>query len=138
MNKLTGGTLSIDVGGSGIKGMVLDPEGRPINDRVRIRTPRPASASAVLDTIEKVAARQPVYERVSVGFPGVVRFGAVMTVPNLELGHHPFIAGYTYEELVGKAALKADGYRQWSQHVTIAIEQILHTWNPHQLLHSAR
>ena len=54
-------------------------------------------------------------------------------VPNLELGHHPFIGGHTYEELVGKAALTADGYRKWSLHVAMAIEQILHTWNPHVL-----
>ncbi len=77
-------TLSIDVGGSGIKGMVLDPEGRPLNEKVRIKTPRPADPSAVLDTICRVAARQPEYGRISIGFPGVVEFGVVRTAPNLD------------------------------------------------------
>ena len=81
---LTGGTLSLDVGGSGIKGMVLDPGGTPLNDRVRIETPRPANPQAVLQTIASVAEHQPPFERVSIGFPGVVQFGVVMTAPNLD------------------------------------------------------
>ena len=78
------GTLSVDVGGSGIKGMVLDVKGEPLNERVRIETPRPATSEAVLSTIVEVAGRQPEYDRVSVGFPGVVQFGIVRTAPNLD------------------------------------------------------
>jgi len=190
-------TLSLDVGGSGIKGMVLDAGGNPLNEKVRIRTPRPAEPDAVLRTIRKVVAKQPEFDRVSVGFPGVVEFGVIRTapnldgdwsgvrlaeaigkmtgkpcraandadvqgygaiegkgvemvltlgtgmgsaifsnghlVPNLELGHHPFADGKTYEELVGDAARKAMGNTPWQRWVKRVILQILPIWNPHRL-----
>jgi polyphosphate glucokinase len=190
-------TLSLDVGGSGIKGMVLDLQGNPLNEKVRIRTPRPATPKAVLKTIAKVIARQPEFNRVSVGFPGVVEFGVVKTapnldgdwsdvplageierltgkpcraandadvqgygaiegigvemvltlgtgmgsaifsnghlVPNLELGHHPFADGKTYEDLVGDATRKAVGKTQWKRWVKQVINQILPIWNPRRL-----
>lgn len=84
MNELTTNTLSIDVGGSGIKGMVLNPAGEPLNEKVRIKTPRPATPRAVLETIARVAEQQPDFDRISIGFPGVVEFGTVKTAPNLD------------------------------------------------------
>ena len=81
MSRLKGGTLSIDVGGSGIKGMVLDPNGTPLNERVRLTTPRPALPAAVLDTIGQVAQAQPDFDRVSIGFPGVVRLARCIPRP---------------------------------------------------------
>ena len=71
------GILSVDVGGSGVKGMVLDSEGKAQNERVRIVTPRPASPDAVIRTIVEVAEQQPEFDRVSIGFPGVVQFGTI-------------------------------------------------------------
>ncbi len=76
-------TLSIDIGGSGIKGMVLDDEGQPVNDRARFPTPDDAGPKAVLKVVKRLVALQPAFDRVSVGFPGVVSAGVVRTAPNL-------------------------------------------------------
>jgi len=79
-------TLSIDIGGTGIKGMVLDAEGNAITERVRVRTPQPADPEAVLGAISEVIAGLGEFDRVSVGFPGVVSEGTTRTAPNLHEG----------------------------------------------------
>ncbi len=184
-------TLCIDIGGTGIKMIVLDARGRPVNERARMLTPHPAKPLAVLDVIRRMLPTQPHFDRVSVGFPGVVIDGVVFTaanlgpefwksyrlqqelaeltgvpvrvindadlqgygviegrgvelvltlgsglyldgrlVPNLELGHHPFKKGKTYEERVCDRVLKRIGKKEWTRHVLEALEQITLTFNP--------
>lgn len=78
-------TLAIDIGGTGLKASVLDNEGAMITDRVRVDTPHGCPPDAIVDAL--VSLVQPLastgYERVSVGFPGVVRRGKIVTAPNL-------------------------------------------------------
>src|SRR3954462_7551223 len=74
-------TLAIDVGGTGLKAVVLDPEGEMISERVRVETPYPCPPSVLLDELDKLAKNQPEYDRVSVGFPGAIRRGRVREVP---------------------------------------------------------
>jgi polyphosphate glucokinase len=76
-------TLAIDIGGTGIKMIVLDAAAKPINERARMLTPLPATPAAVLGVITTMVAQQPAFDRVSVGFPGVVKRGVVFTAPNL-------------------------------------------------------
>ena len=76
-------TLSIDIGGTGIKMLALDQEGRPTTERQRMLTPHPARPAAVLEVIGRMLAGAPKFDRVSVGFPGVVFDGVVQTAPNL-------------------------------------------------------
>jgi polyphosphate glucokinase len=76
-------TLCIDIGGTGIKAIVLGPDAEPLTERGRIATPRPATPRAVLKAILGLAKAQGEYDRVSVGFPGVVRRGVVETAHNL-------------------------------------------------------
>ena len=76
-------TLAIDIGGSGIKVILLDSTGQPLGERARLKTPSPATPDAVMATIEKLVAEQSPFDRVSVGFPGVVRRGVVYTAINL-------------------------------------------------------
>lgn len=76
-------TLAVDIGGSNIKASVLDHQGRPAADNVRSPTPKPATPAAVLQTIAELAARLPRFDRISVGFPGVLRGGRVCTAANL-------------------------------------------------------
>jgi polyphosphate glucokinase len=190
------GTLCIDIGGTGIKMIVLDARGRPVNERARMLTPHPARPAAVLEVIRRMLPAQPHFDRISVGFPGVVRDGVVYTaanlgteywrghhlehelteitrtpvrvindadlqgygvidgrgvelvltlgtglgsaifldgrlVPNLELGHHPFKKGKTYEERVGDAALKRIGKKEWTRRVLEELAQVQATFNPH-------
>ena len=84
MAPLTGGTLAVDIGGTGVKMLVLDNRGDPLSERARRDTPRPASPAAIVETIVEMAQKQPPFERISVGFPGVVHDGIVATAPNLD------------------------------------------------------
>jgi polyphosphate glucokinase len=74
-------TLAIDVGGSGLKATVLDPDGEMTSERVRRETPYPCTPPVLLDELTALAATQPAYDRVSVGFPGAIRSGRVREVP---------------------------------------------------------
>jgi polyphosphate glucokinase len=186
-------TLSIDIGGTGLKMLVLDPAGGALNERSRVDTPRPATPQAVLKALRGLIATQPRFDRVSVGFPGIVHDSVVKTapnldaawvgfdlgaaleratgkpvrvcndadvqgfgdiagngvemvitlgtglgsaifvdgrlVPNLELGHHPFQGGKTYEDFVGRAALEKVGKKHWRRRVLKVIEQLEPIWN---------
>ena len=76
-------TLSVDIGGTGLKTLVLDEAGKPVTERLRVDTPRPATPRAVIGAIVKLAQQQGEFDRVSVGFPGVVRKGVTETAWNL-------------------------------------------------------
>lgn len=183
----------IDVGGTGIKALVLDPAGKPLTDRHRIATPKPATPRAVLRVIGQLAAAVGEYERISIGFPGVVKSGVIHTapnlhrdwngyslereleqalgaparvandsgiqgygaitgrgvemvitlgtglgaslfvdgvrLPNLELAHHPFRKGDSYEQQLGVVALDKIGKRKWNERLAEAIELLARTFN---------
>jgi polyphosphate glucokinase len=77
-------TLAIDIGGSGIKAVLLDEEGQVVSDRQRVPTPaKPIARDTLLQAIDEAAAPLGAFDRVSVGFPGYVRDGRVLTAPNL-------------------------------------------------------
>ena len=186
-------TLCIDIGGTGIKVMVVSSRGKPISERSRIETPHPATPKAMAAALRAILPDQRTFDRISVGFPGVVRDGVVRTapnldpswsgfdlagairkatnkpirvlndagvqgyaairgkgvevcvtlgtgfgfslfvdggyVPNVELGHHPFRKGRTYEEALGKRALARLGRKKWNRMLARAIEQIHKTFN---------
>jgi polyphosphate glucokinase len=76
-------TLAIDIGGTGLKAAVLDVGGRILGQRVRVKTPADATPQAVLDALTELVKPLPAFDRISIGFPGVVRRGTVLTAPNL-------------------------------------------------------
>jgi polyphosphate glucokinase len=76
-------TLTIDIGGTGIKMLPLDAEGAAASERARELTPQPATPAAVLEVVKTMLAAQEPFDRVSVGFPGVVVRGVIKTAPNL-------------------------------------------------------
>ncbi|HQU15935.1 MAG: chromosome partitioning protein ParA [Chromatiales bacterium 21-64-14] len=186
-------TLAIDVGGSGLKAAILDGRGTMCGERVRVPTPRPATPEAVIGAILALVAPLRPFDRVSVGFPGVVVEDVVRTapnldgdwagvalaaelgralgvpvhaandadvqgygaikgrgvelvltlgtglgaslfmdgrlVPNLELGHHRFRKGETYEEQLGKAARKDIGDPKWNKRLAKAIRRLRKLFN---------
>ena len=190
-------TLCIDIGGTGVKALLIDERGEPIGERQRVETPRPATPAAILAAIKKVVAPLGKFDRASVGFPGVVTKGMVRTapnldkgwndfplaekltaalgrparvlndagvqgfgviagkgvemaltlgtgmgcalfvdgryVPNLELAHHPFRHGDTYEDYVGAKALAKHGRKKWNKHVAKVIKQVIPIFNPDRL-----
>jgi len=187
-------TLAIDIGGTGLKATILDAKGKPVHERVRVETPRPATPAAILAALAKLCAPLGKFDRVSVGFPGVVVKGVTMSapnlheqwkafplqkqlekifkkpvralndagvqgfgvihgegtemvitlgtgmgcaiyvdgryVPNIELAHHPFHNGKTYEEFIGMKALKKIGKKRWNKRVKHVLEQVQPIFNP--------
>lgn len=180
-------TLAIDIGGTGLKAAVLDNEGEMLTERLRVETPPECPPALMVKMLAELVAPFKSYDRVSVGFPGVVRRGKILTAPNLgteewegfdldmaltkklgkpvrvlndadiqglgaihgkgvemvitlgtglgsslfedgrlsthvELAHHPFRKGQTYEEQLGNAAVKKAGKKKWNQRVSKAIK----------------
>jgi polyphosphate glucokinase len=185
-------TLAIDVGGTGLKASVLDAAGKLVAARVRVLTHYPCAPKDFVNALAALVAPLPDFDRVSVGFNGVVRKGLVLTaphfvtrsgapgapvvpkllaawtgfdlaaalsasfgrpvrisndadlqglevvsgsglelvvtlgtgvgtglfldgklMPHLELSHHPFRKGQTYDEQIGDAALRKIGLKRW-------------------------
>jgi polyphosphate glucokinase len=182
-------TLAIDVGGSGLKASVIDEAGRLLTDRVRVDTPVGSPPGETVEVLTRLVAPLGAFDRVSVGFPGVVRGGRILTAPNLghkgwkgfdlagalgralgkpvrvandadvqglaviegkgvemvitlgtgfgtglyldgrlaphlELSHHPFRKGESYDEQLGNAARKRVGRKKWNRRVRRAIRNL--------------
>ena len=178
--------LTIDIGGSGLKAAVVDRAGEMLTGRVRIKTPATLTPEILVATLVKLVQPIAPFDRASVGFPGVVRDGTIVTAPNLgsdrlkgydlaaalraalrcrvrvandaavqglvairgeglelvitlgtgfgtalfnggrplptlELAHHPFRKEETYEEQLGKRALKKIGKKRWNRRLDRAI-----------------
>ncbi len=180
-------TLSIDIGGTGLKASVLDEAGNMAVDRVRVDTPKPCPPDVMIATLTTLVADLPEYHRISVGFPGVVRKGKILTAPNigteswkgfdlatalgealgnkpvkvindadmqglaaivgdgvemvitlgtgfgtgiyidgklgphLEMAHHPFRKGETYDQVLGDEGRRVAGTKTWRKYVQEAI-----------------
>jgi polyphosphate glucokinase len=52
------------------------------HDRVRVETPYPLSPDKLVSVIESLLTQLPKFDRVSLGFPGMVREGKVLTAPH--------------------------------------------------------
>ncbi|GAB4165813.1 MAG: ROK family protein [Terrimicrobiaceae bacterium] len=77
--------LGIDIGGSGIKGAVVDIEtGELVTERFRIPTPQPALPNAVADVIEKIAANFQYRGPTGITFPGIMKRGVVYSAANVD------------------------------------------------------
>lgn len=95
-------TLAIDIGGTGVKAIVLDADGNPLGDRLKVPTPQPATPEAVLRSIGQLCEQLRPFDRVSVGFPGVVRKGCTLTAHNLHPDWVGFDLAKAVEQLTGK------------------------------------
>ncbi len=94
-------TLAFDIGGSHLKAGILSPAGDMISERVRIVTPKPAKPKAVVAGLVSLADQLKHFDRVTIGFPGVVRRDTVFTAPNLgtKLWHGFKLAAVITKEL---------------------------------------
>jgi polyphosphate glucokinase len=75
-------TLAIDCGGSGLKGSVLDHDGAMVADPIRIPTPYPMSPELFVAVLCDLAGQLPAADRATVGVPGMIRHGQVITTPH--------------------------------------------------------
>lgn len=76
-------TLSIDIGGSGLKCALLDANGTMISERLRIDTPYPCPPQRLIEALVELTKPLSGYHRMSVGFPGLIRDGRVVNIPSL-------------------------------------------------------
>ncbi|MBD0292738.1 MAG: ROK family protein [Jiangellaceae bacterium] len=108
-------TLAVDCGGTGLKAIVLDDEGRPVSERVTLRTPYPCPPDVMTAAVVKLAAKTGQhFDRVSVGFPGMVRGGIVYATPHYVTAAGPF------------TAVRPELLRQWASHdIRATLEQAL-------------
>lgn len=89
--------------------MLLDAKGKPVSERQRIPTPVPATPRAVLAGLDKLRKLiDGKFDRVSVGFPGVVKHGIVYEGWNL----HPLWAK--------QVPLAAELKKRWKKPVRVA------------------
>jgi len=78
--------LGIDIGGSGIKGALVDLDsGQLASDRIRIETPTSFHIDEVTQTITTLVREFDYSGKVGVGFPAAVADGIVLTPPT---AHH--------------------------------------------------
>ena len=77
--------LGVDVGGSGIKGGIVDLDvGELITDRHRIATPQPATPKAVAKVVRRVVEHFEWDGKVGVAIPSIVRHGVVHSAANVD------------------------------------------------------
>jgi polyphosphate glucokinase len=77
-------TLAVDVGGTGLKASVLDGSGHMLAKRVRVATPHPCRPETLLRAIADLVTSLPPFDRISMGFPGVICDGRTITAPHFE------------------------------------------------------
>jgi polyphosphate glucokinase len=75
-------TLTVDCGGGGIKASVLDEAGTMRVHPVRVPTPYPMSPRLFVETLTGIADQLPKAERATVGMPGMIRHGVVVSTPH--------------------------------------------------------
>lgn len=75
--------LTIDIGGSNVKAIVLDGNGNPVSEYKKLPTPQPSSPPNILETIKALVKQLPAFDKISAGFPGYIKNGIVKTAPNL-------------------------------------------------------
>jgi len=93
--------LGIDIGGTGIKGALVDlPSGEILTDHLHWPTPQPATPGSVSAVIKKMIGHFQFNGPVGVGFPGVIRRGVVGSATNLS----PVWIGKNAEKLFKKSA----------------------------------
>ena len=91
--------LTIDIGGSHIKAVILNAAGGIISDYKRVSTPVPAKPEPLLTAIKQLVTDFD-FDKISVGFPGYVKNGIVITAPNLETASW---SGYNLELALSKS-----------------------------------
>lgn len=85
------GILSIDIGGTHLKAGVVDVDGKLLADKLRVPTPYPCPPRVMVKTLIGLVAPLPPFDRISIGFPGIVRDNRVLTAPHYGT---PAWAGY--------------------------------------------
>jgi polyphosphate glucokinase len=100
--------FGVDVGGSGVKGGIVDLDtGHLIGERFKLETPQPSTPDAVATTVAAVVREFGWTGPLGVTYPGVVTNGTVRTAANVDKGW------------IGTDAAKVISGKLDGQHVTV-------------------
>lgn len=79
--------IGIDIGGTGIKGAIVDTAaGKLVSKRIRKKTPQPSTPAGVADVVGAVLSKLDCGGKIGIGFPSVVADGLVSTANNIDDG----------------------------------------------------
>jgi polyphosphate glucokinase len=109
-------TLAFDIGGTGLKANVIDAQGEQVADRVRVPTTYPMPPQLLVEKLTGLAKKLPEADRISAGFPGMIRRGHVLSAPHfitkkgpgteidlkLEEAWHHFHLAHELKKAIGK------------------------------------
>ena len=77
--------LGIDIGGSGIKGAIVDvSSGQLVSERLRLETPLPATPHAVADTVAELVKQFNWQGPIGCGFPAIISNGVAKSAANID------------------------------------------------------
>lgn len=80
-----GQAFGIDIGGSGIKGAIVDTTtGQLVTKRIRIATPRPSTPDAVAEVVAKLVTDAGWSGPVGATFPAVIQHGVARSAANVD------------------------------------------------------
>lgn len=74
--------LCIDVGGTGLKAAIISPGGKYLAKRVRVKTPKDRRPKQIVAALIDLIAPLGRFDHVTIGFPGVVKDGKVISAPH--------------------------------------------------------
>ena len=95
--------FGLDIGGSGIKGAPVDTgTGELTGERLRIKTPKPATPDAMVETAARVVRESEWDGAVGCGFPAVVKDGIVHTAANIDKSAIGFDLGGALTKELGR------------------------------------
>lgn len=84
-NRLVVGILGIDVGGSGVKGAIVDTDtGELLSERIRIATPNPPTPEKIAGVVQDLVRQLDYSGPVGCSFPTVVVDGQALTAGNID------------------------------------------------------
>ncbi|MDZ7885926.1 MAG: ROK family protein [Mycobacterium sp.] len=108
MTESTNTGFGVDVGGSGIKGGIVDLDtGELVGERFKLATPQPATPAAVATTVATVVREFGWTGKLGVTYPGVVTNGIVRTAANVD------------KDWIGTDAATVISAELGGQHVTV-------------------
>ena len=101
MTDVSSQAFGIDIGGTGIKGAIVDTHnGTLVTKRTRILTPRPSTPDAVAEIVAKLVSDAGWHGPVGATFPAIIQHGVARSAANVD----PSWIGTDVDECFTKAA----------------------------------